>query len=375
MIKGAETAKVVIIGAGVIGCSTAYHLARTGVVDVVVLEMEQVGAGSSGLSASMLSMQFASDALMAQMARWAYDRYMQFEAEIGVPIDFKKTGWLSLATAEYAPSLLASAGVLQALGIETHVLTPDEVAHRYPEINTADIAVATYGPDDGAFDPHMIMWGYISRARSMGVRLRQGVRATGVRVRGGRVVGVETDHGFIASDIVINAAGPWAGEVGAWVGVDIPLVNLARTIVVTGPLPAIPSDRPFVEDVAAEWYFRPEGPGILMGMGKRPVENLQALSDYQILDEMIGVAVRRVPVLERATVLTSWTGVRPLTADGRPIVGAVPGLEGFFLNCGWGGVGIIQAPLAGQMAAEEIVEGRNSMAEPFRLARFESREN
>ncbi len=367
------TADVVIIGAGVIGCSTAYHLASKGIKDIVVVEMDQVGGGSSGQSASMLSLQFCTNELSARMARYSYDRYLRFEEEIGVSIDFKRTGWVSLATQESADHLLQVARMLQSLDIATEVLTPEEVKHRYPEINTEDIVVGTWGPDDGPFDPHMIMWGYMRRAREMGVRLRQGVRATGVRVRNGRVEGVQTDQGFVATDVVVTAGGPWAMEIGRWVGLEVPIINSARTIVVTGPFPDIPSDRPFIEDVTVEWYFRPEGPGILMGMGSSPAEKPEVPLDSKTVEEMIDTAMHRVPVLEKASVLTAWTGVRPMTADERPILGPTPSVEGLILSCGWGGTGIIQAPIAGQLVAELIGDGETSTMDihPYRVERFE----
>lgn len=366
------TADVVIIGAGVIGCSTAYHLARAGITDVLVVEMDQVASGSSGKSASMLSLQFCTDESSARLAKYSYERYMQFEEEVGVPIDFKKTGWVSLATRKSADHLLESARMLQSLDIRTEILTPEEIKHRYPEINTEDIVLGTFGPDDGPFDPHMITWGYIGKAREMGVKLRQGVRATGIRVRQGRVEGIVTNKGFVATKVVVNAGGPWAIEIGKWVGVEIPIVNLARSIVVTGPFPGIPSTWPFVEDVTAEWYFRPEGPGILMGMGASPTEELDIPFRMQVLDEMIDTAVHRVPTLINASFLTGWTGVRPLTLDDRPILGPVPSVEGFILNCGWGGTGIIQAPIAGQLVAEIICDGRSSTMDirPLRIGRF-----
>ncbi len=365
-------ADVVIIGAGVIGCSTAYHLARKGITDVVVVEMEQVGAGTSSKSASMLSLQFCSDELVARMTRYCYDRYMQFEEELGAPIDFTKIGWLSLATEETAEHLRQTAEMLQSLDIETEILTPDEIAYRYPAIRVDDLVLGTWGPDDGPLDPHMVMWGYIGQAREMGVRLRQGVRATGIRVEGGQVVGVETDAGFVAAGTVVNAGGPWAIEIGRWVGVDIPIINSARSILVTGPFPDIPSDWPFVEDVTVEWYVRPEGPGLLMGMGAAPTDQLDIPFRMEVAYEMIDTAVHRVPVLESAPFMTGWTGVRPMTLDDLPILGPVQGLEGLVLNCGWGGTGIIHAPIAGELAAEYIVQGRTSTLDidPFRMERF-----
>jgi sarcosine oxidase subunit beta len=366
------TAEVVIIGAGAIGCSTAYHLARMGVTDVLVVEMDQVGSGSSGKSASMLSLQFCADELSARLAKHSYARYMQFEEEIGVSIDFKRMGWVSLATQESADHLLRGAEMLRSLGIRTDILTPEDIRYRYPEVNTEDIVLGTWGPDDGPFDPHMIMWGYIGRARGMGVKLHQGVRAIGIRVRNGRVAGVVTDEGFVATDVVVNAGGPWAIEIGRWADVEIPIINSARSILVTGPFPDIPSDRPFIEDVTAEWYYRPEGPGVLMGMGSSPTDELDVPLDFEMMEEMIDTAIHRVPILERATMLTGWTGIRPMTLDDRPILGPVPSVHGFILNCGWGGTGIIQAPIAGQLVAELVSNGRASTMDirPFGIDRF-----
>lgn len=368
-----STADVVIIGAGVIGCSTAYHLAASGIADVAVVEMGQVGSGSTSKSAAMLSLQFCHDELSARLAQLSYARYMRFEEEIGVPIDFKPTGWLSVGTASDAAELLEGARMLNRLGVATEVLDPAQIKRRYPEIRVDDLAVGTFGPDDGPFDPHMIVWGYARRAMALGGRVHQGVRATGVEVMGGRLTGVHTTAGFIAAPIVVNAAGPWAGEVGRWAGIEIPILNRSRTIIVTGAFPAIPPDRPFVEDVSAGWYYRPEGDGVLMGLGQEPVDDLANPSTSPaIVDAIIDAAVRRVPVLESASILTTWTGVRPLTPDGRPIVGFAPGVEGFLLNCGWGGVGIIQAPMAGLLAAEVARNGRATTMdiEPWSLERF-----
>jgi len=355
------TADIVVIGAGVIGCSTAYHLARMGVREVVVVEMGQVGSGSSSKSASMLSLQFCHDDLSVRMAKYSYAKYMEFEEELGVPIDFKRIGWLSLATMESAERLRRNAKLLQSVDVWTEILEPDEIKRRYPEINTEDLVLGTWGPGDGPFDPHMIMWGYSKRASEMGVRLYQDVRATDIKFRHGQVEGVYTNKGFVPTKVVVNAGGPWAIEIGRWVGVEIPIINLARCIWVTGPFPEIPSNRPFVEDLTAEWYYRPEGSGILIGMGAVPTEATDLEISHTLMGEMTDIAIHRVPVFERVSVLTSWTGIRPVTLDNHPILGPVASVRGFFLNCGWGGRGIIQAPIAGQLVAECIIHGRAAM--------------
>jgi sarcosine oxidase, subunit beta len=357
------SADVVIIGAGVIGCSCAYHLAKIGITDVAILEMDQVGAGTSGKSASMLSMQFGRDPLLARMAQYSYQRYMDFEQELGVPIDFRKTGWISVASGHAAEELRQHAHSLGALGIRTEILSPDEIKRLYPELDTGDIEVGAWGPDDGPFDPHMIMWGYVKRATEKGIKLYQGEKACGLRVENGRVTGVETTGGMVATSTVVNAAGPWAGEVGKWANVHIPLANKVRTIVMTGPLPDIPADRPFVEDETVEWYFRPETGGVLMGMGDIPAKTPETQLDNEMVGRIVEHALHRVPILEKASLLTAWSGVRPLTEDGRPIFGPVQSIEGFLLNAGWGGSGIIQAPVAGQLLAELVQHGHTDTFE------------
>jgi glycine/D-amino acid oxidase-like deaminating enzyme len=366
------TTDVVIIGAGVIGCSTAYHLAQIGITDVAVVEMDQVGSGSSGKSASMLSLQYCEDELTIQMTKYSYDKYMRFEEEMGVPTDFKKIGWISIASEKSMKPLLRNAKLLNSYGIATEILERDEIKRRYPEINTEDVVLGTWGPDDGLIDPHMIMWGYMKKAQAMGATLEQGVKATGIRVHHGKVEGIRTDKGFISSRTVVNAGGPWAKEVGRWVEVEIPIMNLARTIVVTGPFADIPNDRPFLDDMTLEWYCRPELSGLLMGMGAKPVEEPNIQTDTETVHEIIDVAVHRIPVLEKASMQTAWTGIRPLTPDGHPIIGRVACVDGFILNCGWGGRGIIQAPIAGRLVAETICNGYPSTMDihPLKIERF-----
>jgi sarcosine oxidase subunit beta len=366
------TAEVVVIGAGVIGCSTAYHLARAGLTDVLLLEMEQPGSGSSSKSASMLSLQFGSDPLLARMARYAYDRYMAFEREVGSPVDFKPSGWLTVVDEGGANDLRQHASTLQSIDITTELLTPEEVAQLYPELAFPGLALGAYGPQDGPLDAHLVLWGYLQAARRLGVRLREETAATGLLVESGRVEGVETAAGVVRTRCVVNAAGPWAARVADWAGIELPLSNRNRTIVVTDPVEAIRHDRPFLEIPALGWYARPELEGMLMGMGTTPTGSLTPTLDREMVEQIIGIGMQVLPPLQDARLQTAWTGVRPLTVDERPVLGPVPGIEGLMLNTGWGGMGIIQAPVAGELLAELIVNGgtTNFNVETFLIERF-----
>lgn len=351
-------ADVVVIGGGVIGCSTAYSLAKAGVGDVALLEKMAVGAGSSSKSAAMLSLQFCQDALTLEMAKRSYAIYMRFEEEMGTPIDFHKIGWLYVATEQSAEALRQQAALLQENGVATEVLDPDEVKARFPALNCEDIVLGTYGPDDGPFDPHMIMSGYVKRAKELGVKVHERTRVLDILLQNGRVNGVVTDKGRISTPLVVNAAGAWGAEVGRMVGADVSLCNSARTIVVTNPIATIGNDYPFVEDLSAEWYFRPELDGVLMGMGAGPAHKPEVELDEAQVEAIVEMAMHRVPALEEASLRTAWTGVRPLTPDGRPLVGSYAEIKGFIINCGWGGVGFIMAPIAGQLAAECVAQGQ-----------------
>lgn len=365
-----RTANVVIIGAGAIGCSSAYHLVKAGITDIVVVEMDEVCSGSSGKTAGMLMMQL-SDALSITMAKYSYSRFMQFEEELGVSPQFRKNGYVALATPETAANLYAQAALLKSLGVPTEELTPLEIGRLFPEINTSDLAVGTFGPDDGTFDPCPVVWGYIHAAMRSGVKLLRKVRATGIRMNGDAIAGVETTDGFIACEWVINAAGAWAKDVGSWVGLNLPIKNTERTIAVTAPFDGIPSNRPCIEDMTVEWYYRPEGGGILMGAGAKLARSPTPFPTGDSLDELFEYAVHRVPMLENAQHMTAWTGIRSMTPDFHPLVGTTS-VPGFVLNCGWGGEGVMQSPIGGKMIADHISNVVTSEVDisRFRMDRF-----
>ena len=367
-----HTADVVVIGAGIQGLSAAYHLAKIGIPNVMVVEQEFIGAGSSGRSASMLMLQ-VGPAWRIAFSKYCFERYMAFEEEFGSSPDYHRIGTLSLATDSVSGQERAAAVLRQQAGIHTEIWTPDEIRQRYPAIYTDDLAFGVFGPEDGRIEAHSIMMGYKDGAQRLGAEIDQGVRATGIVKVSGRVAAVQTTEGEIATRCVVNAAGATAAQIGRWVGINLPIDNRVRNIYVTDAFPLIPDETPFVDDIAAAWYYRKEGPGVLMGMGKRTGVDAPMHIDWAYLQEVIEVAIHRVPALAEAGIASGWAGIRPLTPDDRPILGPVDDVDGYVNSCGWGGYGIMHSPIGGQLIAEYVHDGRTSTfdIEPFLLARFD----
>ena len=367
-----DTADVVIIGAGIQGLSAAYHLNRMGVRDVAVVEMESIGAGSSGRSAAMLTRQVATGP-MVKLAQFSFDEYMVFEDELGVSPGYKPTGLLSIGSVSLSDEMRSAAQQRRAMGIPAQILSPYEIRELVPVVNTDDIAVGVLVGDDGTIDPHSIMQGYASNARRLGTVITEGVKATCIRLSGDRLTGVEMTDGFIATGWVVNAAGAQASQVGKWVGLDIPIDNRRRNIYITAPFPQIPDDTPMVHDDDAEWYYRKEGPGVLMGMGIEKTTDVSMSINREFLINVVEYAMHRVPILAEAKIMNGWSGIRSLTPDHSPIVGPVAGLQGYVNLCGWGGLGVTGAPAGGQLVAEHITSHSERFldVEPFLLSRFQ----
>ncbi len=367
-----HTADVVIIGAGIQGLSAAYHLAKLGIRDVVVVETEFIGAGSSGRSASILDRHHDQES-KARLAQYAFERYLTFEEELGIDPEYRPIGYLSLAVESSAESLRHRAQLCEALNIPAEVLMPDEIKTLVPVVNTEDLVIGVFDRWAGVIEAHSIMLAYAENARRLGAEINQGIRATGIELEAEQVIRVNTVSGPVSTHHVVNAAGADAIEVGRWVGIDLPIENRARSIFVTDVFPLIPDDTPFVIDKAAGWYYRKEGPGVLMGMGNEKTNKVSMAINWELLPQVVEFAMHRVPVLAEARVASGWSGIRPLTPDDCPIIGPVNGIEGYVNLCGWGGSGVMLAPAGGQLIAEYIHDGQVTTLDlaPFLLSRFE----
>lgn len=364
-------ASVVIIGGGIVGTSIAYHLTLRGIRDIVLVEADLIGSGSSGRSAAMILLQMSRE-LTIRLSQESFKEYDQFRSELGADIGYKPIGYLNLATHPVAGDLNAQVALQRSLGVPTETLTPQDIARLVPMVNVDDVELGAICWQDGMIDPHTVMQTYVQRARLLGAEILEKTEATGLLVENDRVTGVQTTDGPIATPIVVNAAGARAVQVAGWVGLELPITNYKRTVFITDRFDEIPDNTPFVNDFAVEWYFRKEGKGILMGMGLEESTLFEPQLEWEFLDRMIERALLRAPILANARVVRGWAGLRPLTPDDYPIMGFAPGIGGFVNACGWGGHGVMHAPIAGRLIAQLIADGKTTTMDitPFRLERF-----
>jgi glycine/D-amino acid oxidase-like deaminating enzyme len=365
-------ADVVIIGGGIQGTSVAYHLAQRGVRDVVLVEADLVGSGSSGRSAAMILLQMSREQTI-RLSQESFKEYLHFEEEFGADIGYKPIGYLNLATKEIADVLRAQVALQHRFNVPTEILSPDEIKRRVPAVIVDDIEFGAVCWQDGVIDPHAVMQTYVQRARQLGAEIDEKVEATGITLEKGRVAGVQTSAGLISTPVVVNAAGARAARVASWVDLQLPITNYKRTVFITDRFDEIAADAPFVNDMAVEWYFRKEGKGVLMGMGLEESTTFEPQLDWEFLDMMIQRAMHRAPILANARVMRGWAGLRPLTPDDYPILGRAPGIDGFINACGWGGHGVMHAPIGGKLIAELIADGKTTTMDlaPFALERFQ----
>jgi len=298
----------------------------------------------------------------------------RFEEELGQPIDLRYCGYLFLLTNEKdVATFRQQVEMQQWLGVETEWLEPSQIADVVPLLNLEGVMAGTFNAGDGLADPNSVVQGYVSGARRLGAKLLNDVEVTNIRVEGDRVRGVVTDQGEVATPIVVNAAGPWVGVVGRMAGVDIPVVPVRRQIVVTGPMPEVLPDFPFIIDFAPSLYFHREGPGILTGMSNHdePVSFDQSVDEEWELVHL-EAAMQRLPILERAGLASRWAGLYENSPDAHPVLGRIPDVEGFYCIGGFSGHGFQHGPACGLLLAEELLDGAAHTLDitPLHIDRF-----
>src|SRR5881296_2152716 len=368
-----RTASAVIIGGGVVGCSIAYHLARRGLHDVVVLERETVGSGTTSKAAGGIRVQFSTETEI-RFSLESIKVFERFQEEFGVDPGFVRIGYLYLISEEHhLRGYEARIALQRTLGADVRILTPDDAQTLVPALRVDDLIAAVWGPEDGMAGPAEVTNGFARRARDLGVTIAEGVAVTALAMSNRRVTGVRTSQGAIAAPIVVNAAGPAAARVGRLAGLDLPVHPRRRHIFFTEPFPEIPGPVPLTSDVTSGFYFRKDMEQVLLSPGD--VEDIgddfNVPMDWGKVEELVRKAIHRLPIIADARIAGGWAGLRPLTPDDHAIIGWAPAVEGFFLAVGFGGHGFQHSPATGRHVAEWLVDGKPSMdLSLFAAARF-----
>ena len=374
-----RTADVVVIGGGVVGCSIGYHLARRGRRDVLVLERDAVGSGTTSKAAGGIRAQFGTETEI-RFSLESIAVFERFAEEFGVDIGYRKIGYLFLVS---DPGDLAGFETRMALqrrlGVDVRRIAPAEARALVPGLRVDDLIAAVWGPGDGVAGPAEVTEGFARRARELGVRIVEGIEVAAIALERGRVTGVRTRQGDVAAAVVVNAAGPAAARVAALAGVAIPVHPRRRHIFYTEPFPELPGPVPLTTDRATGFYFRKEMEQLLLSPGD--VEDVgddrTAPVDWSRAEETVEKALHRLPVIEKARIAGGWAGLRPLTPDDHALIGWAPGVEGLFLAVGFGGHGFQHSPATGRYVAEWLCEGRPSLDlslfDPGRFARGAAR--
>jgi sarcosine oxidase subunit beta len=357
-----KQAQVVIVGGGVMGASTAYHLARKGCRDVILLERDPFfGQGATGKCAGGIRYQFSTE-INIRLSQISLPMLIRFEEEMGQAIDLRWCGYLLLLTSESDVEQFKSNVALQhSMGVETEWLSGDEVRSWLPQLFAEDVLAATFHRGDGLADPHGVVSGYIGAARRLGVQALTHTAVTGIETRGGRIKSVVTNQGAIVCETVVNAAGPWSAVVSDMLNVPLPVTPIRRQMLTTTPLPEIPADFPFTIDFGQSLYYHREGEGLLTGMSnphQEPGFDESVDNDWEMVH--MDAAIRRLPLLGKAGRLTAWAGLYEVTPDAHPIIGPIRDIDGYFVVTGFSGHGFMHGPVAGLLMAEMILDGQAS---------------
>lgn len=364
-----SVADVAVIGGGIVGLSTAYFLADAGVGRVVVLERDTVGSGATGRAAGGILLQGESE----EALRWQLESlalHERFREELGT--DLEEHGSLLLwCTPEGAVRARELLPLHRSVGIPVEPLEPEEVRSRFPYVAIDGVVLGTFSPRDPWATPLATVQRLAAAARARGVEIREHCEVVGLEVASGRVQRVLTTRGALPTSTVVNAAGAWARRIGEMVGVQIPVSPRKRQVFVLDPGDSMPPKTPFIMEAERDYYCKRRSEGLLMVCGQTEGETLEAVVEWGYLDLALEPTERRIPGVRGRPIVTAWAGIRPMSPDGRPLLGAVPGVEGFFVAGGFGGQGFARGPLAGRLIADLIVTGRPSLdLRPFRVDRF-----
>jgi sarcosine oxidase subunit beta len=368
---------VVVVGGGIMGCATAHELSRRG-VKVAVVEKGTLACGSTGRSSAIVRQHYSNE-VTARMARWALDVFRDFGERVGGESGFVNAGFVVLVPAEDVEGLRANVALQQAVGIDTRLLSAEEIVEVMPGVASADLVAAAWEPGAGYADPHLTATGFYEAAKRHGAAFLFNREVTGIRFVGGRVTGVDTSQGPLAAGAVVNCAGPWGARVAAMAGLDVPVSPCRAQVAVFGRPVGQRGPHPVVLDFVHASYFRPET-GDLMLVGLIDPSEAEDVVDPDrypehtddAFDLLVGERwIRRCPAMEAAQRRRGYAGLYAITPDWHPVIDEVPEGSGHFICTGFSGHGFKLSPAVGRLMADMVTgETPTFDARLFRLSRY-----
>jgi glycine/D-amino acid oxidase-like deaminating enzyme len=380
-----QTAAAVVIGSGAFGASTAYHLARRG-VDVVLIDQHALGSQTSPRAAGLTS-QADSVPVLARLRHEACQAFERFEEEMGRSVRYHRSGSLKASYTEAGEArLLANLETARALGIEARLIPAEEAERLAPHFKAGPVRSIGYVPSDGWLEPATVASGFAARAAELGARMLPFTPVERLLHASGRVEGVVTARGEIAAPVVVDAAGAWTSRVAAAADITLPLVPVRHQLFITEPIAGVEPLQPIVRLLEASVYVRHADGGLMFGGYEdrpRVIDPLALPRGFQIADleldlgvlrELVAEVADRFPALAAARIAVHRGGAPTMTPDGRPILGRVPGLDGFYVASGCCVGGLSLSPAAGRALSDLIIDGQSDPdLSPLSMERFRGR--
>jgi sarcosine oxidase subunit beta len=370
--KMEKTADIVIIGGGIIGVSIAYYLGKRGAKNVVLLEKDLIGMGSTGLCAGGIRRQWSTEVNM-QFAMKSFEVFQNFEEEFGVSPEFHQIGYLFLSRdEEELESFKKNIEFQNRFGVPSQLLTREQVKKEWPFLNLEDVFGGAFCDTDGYAGPTEVTNAIAKEARRHGVKILEKIEVISIEVARDHIVSVTTRDGRVETRTVVNAAGPYAANVGKLAGVEIPVNPIRRQLFVTNPFDKIPRSVPLTIDHKQNFYFRREGECVLLSGPQDEKPSFNLTTDFDSMVQTAEKAMHRVPVFEKAKINRGWAGLYEISPDNHAILGKVPEVEGLILAVGFSGHGFQHGPAAGMTIAELIWNGKSESIDidPLALTRF-----
>jgi len=371
-----KTANIVILGAGVMGASIAFQLARRKAGKVVVIERDHVGRGGSGRSSALVRMHY-SHPPEVQMALISLHMFQHWGEVVGPPGDFHQTGFVRIVQPSESERLKSNVEMQQKLGVNVRLITRQELKELEPDWAVDEVEVAAFEPDSGYSDGAGVANDFLTRARDMGVTYLPKTAAASLVVEGGRVRGVLTDRGEIAAPVVVCALGPWSQPLFEQAGHRLPIEAEYHQVAILKNAPGMKGGGGACIDSVTATYFRSDAHdkfliGDFYGSRKVNPDHFPQRASDESLEEMIERASKRIPKLENAELMRGVTGIYDMTPDARPLLGEIPGIAGLHICAGFSGMGFKISPAIGVVMSELLLDGHSRSVDitSFRPSRF-----